>query len=64
MRTDAMLKSSIVLLMIVNTVAASAAPFVALLATRPSGGDDGCGQRPSPDSRQPPHQEEEIADAA
>ena len=56
-------KSSIVLVMIVNTVAASAAPFVALLATRPSGGDDGCGQRPSPDSRFP-HQEDGIADAA
>jgi hypothetical protein len=33
MRIDAMLTSSIVLLMIVNTVAASAAPFVALLAS-------------------------------
>ena len=33
MRTHAMLASSIVLLMIVNTVGASAAPFVALLAS-------------------------------
>jgi len=37
MRTDAMLTSSVVLLMIVNTVAASAAPFVALLAALDTG---------------------------
>ena len=62
-----MLTSSIVLVMIVNTVTASA-PLGGLagvrLGYRPSGGVDGCGQRPSPDSWRPCLQEEGIADAA
>ena len=64
-----MLTSSIVLLMIVNTVAASAAPFVALLASALETGhrvattDVAKGPARIPDSRFP-HQEEGIADAA
>jgi hypothetical protein len=66
MRTDAMLTSSIVLLM---TVEASAAPFVALLASALDTGhrvattDVAKGPARIPDSRFP-HQEDEIADAA
>jgi hypothetical protein len=70
MRTDAMLTSSIVLLMIVNTVAASAAAFVALLASALETGHRMAttdvvvkGAAQIPDSRFP-HQEEGIADAA
>jgi hypothetical protein len=69
MRTDAMLTSSIVLLMIVNTVAASAAAFVALLASALETGhrvattDVVKGVAQIPDSRFP-HEEEGIADAA
>jgi hypothetical protein len=69
MRTDAMLRSSIVLLTIVNTAAASAAPFVALLASALETGhwvattDVAKGTVPIPDSPVP-HQEDAIADAA
>ena len=64
-----MLTSSIVLLMIVNTVAASAAPFVALLASALDTGhrvattDVAQGPARIPDSRFP-HQEDGIAAAA
>jgi hypothetical protein len=64
-----MLTSSIVLLMIVNTIAASGAPFVALLASaletghRVSTRDVSKGGARISDSRSP-HQEDGIADAA
>ena len=64
-----MLTSSIVLLMVVNTVAASAAPFAALLASALETGhrvtttDVAQGAARIPDSRFP-HQEDGIAAAA
>ena len=67
MRTHAMLASSIVLLMIVNTVGASAAPFVALLASALDTGHRVATTdvAKGPDSREPlSAQEEGIADAA
>jgi hypothetical protein len=58
-----MLTSSIVLVMIVNTAAASTAPFLALLASVLDSGNRVATTDVAPDSRFP-HQEEGIADAA
>ncbi|MDE5459002.1 hypothetical protein GWE18_41185 [Bradyrhizobium sp. CSA112] len=58
-----MLTPSIVLVMIVNTVAASTAPFLALLASVLDPGNRVATTDVAPDSRFP-HQEEGIAYAA